>query len=64
MVGGDPGCERIIATAKEEPLQPLTLPIATTDTIPGRTIVRYIGPAFGVIARSVGFAKGFTGLGR
>jgi uncharacterized protein YbjQ (UPF0145 family) len=50
--------------AKEEPLQPLTLPIATTDTIPGRTIVRYIGPAFGVIARSVGFAKGFTGLGR
>jgi uncharacterized protein YbjQ (UPF0145 family) len=47
--------------AKEEPLQPLTLPIATTDTIPGRTIVRYVGPAFGVIARSVGFAKGFTG---
>ena len=47
--------------AKEEHLQPLALSVATTDTIPGRTIVRYVGPAFGVIARSMGFAKGFTG---
>jgi uncharacterized protein YbjQ (UPF0145 family) len=47
--------------AKQEILEPLQLPVATTDTIPGRTIVRYVGPAFGVIARSMGFAKGFTG---
>lgn len=40
---------------------PLALPVATTDTIPGREIVRYVGPVFGVIARSMGFAKGFTG---
>ncbi len=46
---------------QQEPLTPLALPVATTDTIPGRTIVRYVGPAFGVIARSMGFAKGFTG---
>ena len=47
--------------AKQEVLEPLELPVATTDTMPGRTIVRYVGPAFGVIARSMGFAKGFTG---
>jgi uncharacterized protein YbjQ (UPF0145 family) len=45
----------------EEPLTPLAIPVATTDLIPGRTINRYVGPAFGVIARSMGFAKGFKG---
>lgn len=44
-----------------EGLQPYALPVATTDEIPGRKIVRYVGPAFGVIARSMGFAKGFKG---
>jgi uncharacterized protein YbjQ (UPF0145 family) len=44
-----------------EVLEPLTLPVATVESIPGRTTVRYVGPAFGVIARSMGFAKGFTG---
>ena len=44
-----------------EELQPLALPVATTDTIPGRTTVGYVGPVFGVIARSMGFAKGFKG---
>ena len=37
------------------------LPVATSETIPGREIVRYIGPAVGVICRSMGFARGFTG---
>jgi uncharacterized protein YbjQ (UPF0145 family) len=45
----------------QEPLQPLALPVATTDEIPGRATVRFVGPVFGVIARSMGFAKGFTG---
>jgi uncharacterized protein YbjQ (UPF0145 family) len=44
-----------------EVLQPLSLPVATTDEIPGRTTIRYVGPVFGVIARSMGFAKGFSG---
>jgi uncharacterized protein YbjQ (UPF0145 family) len=47
--------------ARQEELEPLKLPVATTETIPGRTTLRYVGPAFGVIARSMGFAKGFTG---
>ena len=42
-------------------LTPLRLPVATTDEVPGRATVRYVGPVFGVIARSMGFAKGFTG---
>lgn len=44
-----------------EVLEPLTLPVATVDSIPGRSIVRYVGPAFGVVARSMGFARGFKG---
>ena len=48
--------------AKEvETLKPLKLPVATSDVIPGRTITGYVGPAFGVIARSMGFGKGLTG---
>ncbi len=48
--------------AKEpEVLRPLSLPVATTDVMPGRTTIRYVGPVFGVVARSMGFAKGFTG---
>ena len=42
-------------------LKPLTMPVATTETIPGRDTVRYVGPVFGVVARSVGFTKGLTG---
>lgn len=44
-----------------ETLDPLKLPVATSETIPGRTITAFVGPAFGVIARSMGFAKGLTG---
>ena len=44
-----------------ETLRPIAVPVATVDTIPGHTIVSYAGPAFGVVARSMGFAKGFTG---
>lgn len=44
-----------------EILDPLALPVATTDEIPGRATVSYVGPTFGVIARSMGFAKGFKG---
>ena len=42
-------------------VNPLALPVATTNEIPGRATVRYVGPTFGVIARSMGFVKGFTG---
>lgn len=45
----------------DQPQMEIPLPVATTDTLPGYTIQRYVGPAFGVIARSMGFAKGFTG---
>ena len=47
--------------AKQEILEPLALPVATVDSIPGRTTVRYVGPVFGVVARSMGFAKGLKG---
>lgn len=46
---------------KDEILEPLKLPVATSETIPGRTVTGYVGPAFGVVARSMGFAKGLTG---
>ena len=56
------GRRKVLNMAKQpEALQPLALPVATTDTIPGRTTVTYVGPVFGVIARSMGFAKGFKG---
>ena len=47
--------------ARDNEIRPLTLPVATSETIPGREITEYLGPAFGVIARSMGFAKGFKG---
>ena len=48
--------------AKEpEARQPLALPVATVGLIPGRTTLRYVGPVFGVFARSMGIARGFTG---
>ena len=40
----------------------LKLPVATAETIPGRSVTGYVGPAFGVVARSVGFTRGFKGL--
>jgi uncharacterized protein YbjQ (UPF0145 family) len=40
---------------------PLALPVSTTQDIPGAPNATYVGPVFGVIARSMGFAKGFTG---
>ena len=45
----------------DETITPLRIPVATTDTLPGRTITGYVGPAFGVIARSMGFTRGLTG---
>ena len=41
--------------------QPYAIPVATSPAIAGYQISRYVGPAFGVIARSMGFARGFTG---
>jgi uncharacterized protein YbjQ (UPF0145 family) len=41
--------------------QPYAIPVATSPTIPGREIAGYVGPAFGVIARSMGFSRGLTG---
>lgn len=43
------------------PIRPLPIPVVTTDELPGFTVERIMGPAFGVIARSMGFARGFTG---
>jgi uncharacterized protein YbjQ (UPF0145 family) len=40
---------------------PYAIPVATSPTIVGYQIVRYVGPAFGVIARSMGLARGLTG---
>ncbi len=41
--------------------QPLSIPVSTIEAIPGRTTERYIGSCYGLIARSTGFAKGFSG---
>ncbi len=41
--------------------KPLAIPIATTFEIPGREIASYVGPAFGLIVRSTGAARNFTG---
>ncbi|HZL65123.1 MAG TPA: heavy metal-binding domain-containing protein [Thermoleophilia bacterium] len=40
---------------------PYAIPVATSPEIHGYRTARYIGPAFGVIARSMGFARGLTG---
>lgn len=39
----------------------LPIPVSTIPTIPGRETVEYKGACFGLIARSTGFAKGFSG---
>ena len=41
--------------------EPLPIPVSTTFTIDGRAIDRHIGPVFGLIARSTGFARGVKG---
>ena len=41
--------------------QPLAIPVSTIDTIPGHPTERYVGACFGLIARSTGFSKGFSG---
>ena len=40
---------------------PLPLPCTTAFDIPGVTIQQTVGLCFGLIVRSVGFAKGFSG---
>jgi len=37
------------------------MPVSTTFDFPGRTIQRQLGMCFGLVVRSVGLAKGFTG---
>jgi uncharacterized protein YbjQ (UPF0145 family) len=39
----------------------LPLPCSNTFDFPGSTVERHVGLAWGLIVRSVGFAKGFTG---
>jgi uncharacterized protein YbjQ (UPF0145 family) len=39
----------------------LPIPCSTTFDLPGYRIERQIGLCWGVVVRSVGFAKGFTG---
>jgi len=38
-----------------------SMPISTTHEIPGRAIDHFVGTTFGVVVRSMGFAKSFTG---
>ena len=45
----------------DETIEPLKIPVATTDNLPGRTVTGFLGPVFGVIARSMGFTRGLTG---
>jgi uncharacterized protein YbjQ (UPF0145 family) len=40
---------------------PLPIPCTTSFDLPGLTVQRNVGLCFGLIVRSVGFAKGFTG---
>ncbi len=35
--------------------------VSTTFDLPGYDVERHLGATFGVVVRSVGFAKGFTG---
>ncbi|NHZ71207.1 MAG: heavy metal-binding domain-containing protein [Proteobacteria bacterium] len=39
----------------------LAIPVATIDHILGRQTESYIGSCYGLIARSTGFSKGFSG---
>jgi uncharacterized protein YbjQ (UPF0145 family) len=39
----------------------LPMPCSTTFEIPGYRIERQVGLCWGVVVRSIGFAKGFTG---
>src|SRR5438132_10610818 len=39
----------------------LPLPCSTTFDFPGKKVERHIGLAWGLVVRSIGFAKGFTG---
>ena len=39
----------------------LPIPCSTTFELPGYRIERHVGLCWGVVVRSVGFAKGFTG---
>ena len=41
--------------------QPLAIPVSTIGAIPGRETTGYKGACFGLIARSTGWTKGFTG---
>jgi uncharacterized protein YbjQ (UPF0145 family) len=36
------------------------LPITTANELPGMRVIENLGVAFGLVVRSVGFAKGFT----
>ncbi len=40
---------------------PLAIPVSTVGTIPGRETMSYKGACFGLIARSTGWTKRFTG---
>ncbi len=40
---------------------PIAIPVATIGQIPGRQTERYVGACYGLIARSTGFSKGFSG---
>ncbi|HRY10093.1 MAG: heavy metal-binding domain-containing protein [Actinobacteria bacterium] len=49
-----------MSTNADQPIQE-AIPCTTAFEIPGYTITKHLGLTWGVLVRSVGFAKGFTG---
>ena len=49
------------AAADPGPGNPPAIPCSTTFEIPGYAVDRYVGLCWGLVVRSVGFAKGLTG---
>lgn len=43
------------------PTYTYALPLSTTFELPGYTVYHQVGLCWGIVVRSVGFAKGFTG---
>lgn len=49
-----------MTTNADQPIKE-AIPCTTAFEIPGYTITQHLGLTWGVLVRSVGFAKGFTG---
>jgi uncharacterized protein YbjQ (UPF0145 family) len=54
----DPG-QHPQAPPAPQPAAPATFPVTTTFEFPGWRVERHLGTVFGLVVRSMGFAKGF-----